>query len=514
MRRMIVAFGCAACFSVGLLRLSAATPGGVACSDLAGLKIPNVSITAASDLPAGPLTLPGLRTPLTLPAFCRIQAVATPVPDSRIGFEVWIPPAAAWNGKFQGVGNGGYGGSISYPAMATALEKGYATASTDTGHTGGDLTFGLGHPEKVIDWSYRAIHVMTDASKLIVRDRTGTFPSLNYFVGCSSGGHQAVSEAQRYPDDYNGIVAGDPAFDRVNQTAGYLAAWKATHSDGTSLLPTPKLRLLTKAAVSACDALDGLTDGVIDDPRLCHFDPRTLRCAGADGPDCLTGREVDAAKQVYAGLKHPRTGELIYPGWMPGSEAFGETAGESWRQYVLDPKEPMRIEAFRFFLFNDPAWDWQTFDFDKDLAFARNTIGYLSAVDRNLAPFKKTGGKLVMYSGWADPVLPGADIASYYEDVTKVMGGLDKTQDFFRLFMAPGMGHCGGGAGPNTFDALAALEGWVEHNKAPQSLLASHLAGTKVDRTRPLCPYPEVARWNGKGNSDDAANFACTNPKR
>jgi feruloyl esterase len=274
------------------------------------------------------------------------------------------------------------------------------------------------------------------------------------------------------------------------------------------------LRLLTKAAVSTCDALDGLTDRIIDDPRLCHFDPGTLRCAGPDGPDCLTGQEVDAARQVYAGLKHPRTGELIYPGWMPGSEGFGETPGESWRQYVLDPKEPMRIEAFRLFLFNNPAWDWQTFDFDKDLAFARSTIGHLSAVDRNLAPFKKAGGKLVMYSGWADPVLPGADITNYYEDVTKMMGGPDKTQDFFRLFMVPGMGHCGGGPGPNTFDALAALEGWVEHAKAPQSLLASHLTGTNVDRTRPLCPYPQVARWNGKGGSDEAVNFACTNPKR
>ena len=436
---------------------------------------------------------------MTLPGFCRVEATATPTADSKIGFEVWIPPVASWNGKFQGVGNGGYGGSISYPAMATALAQGYATASTDTGHTGGDLEFGLGHPEKVIDWSYRAIHVMTDAAKLIVRNGAGAMPTHSYFVGCSSGGHQAVSEAQRYPRDYDGIVAGDPAFDRVNQTAGYLAAWKATHRDGKSILPTTKLPILTRAAVSACDSLDGVSDGIIDDPRLCRFDPATLRCSAGDAPDCLTTAEVEAAQHMYAGLKHPRTGALIYPGWLPGSEGFGNTPGQSWRQYVLDPKEPMRIDAFRNFLFQNPAWDWQTFDFDKDLQFAVDKIGYLSAVDRDLGPFKQAGGKLVMYSGWADPVLPGADIANYYEDVVKTLGGAEKTGEFFRLFMVPGMGHCGGGPGPDTFDALAALETWVEHGQAPRQIIASHLTGTKVDRTRPLCPYPQVARWSGKG---------------
>jgi feruloyl esterase len=495
----------------------AAAGNGTACANLAALTIPTVTIRSATTVPAGPFTAPGARQEIQLPAFCRVEATARPTSDSEIKFEVWIPPTDSWNGKFQGVGNGGYQGSITYTAMATALRKGYATASTDTGHAGDDMKFGQGHPEKIVDYAHRAIHVMTETSKLIVRDAQGRFADKSYFVGCSAGGQQGLSEAQRYPDDYDGIVAGDPASNRIRQTFGFLYSWMATHTkDGAPILPQAKLALLTKSAVDACDAIDGLKDGLIDDPRKCHFDPVKLLCpstgsgqAARDDDKCLTQPQVDAAKKMYDGLKSPKTGEVIYTGWPRGSEGFGDNAGQSWRQYVMDPKEPMRVDFFRYFLFHDPNWDYRSIDWDRDLAYAEQKLAFFPSVDRDLSGFKKRGGKLVMYTGWMDPVVPPQDTVAYYEGVTKAMGGLDKTRDFYRLFMAPGMGHCAGGPGPNTFDALGALEQWVEKGAAPDKLVATHSTNGKVDRTRPLCTYPQVARYRGTGSIEDAASFSC-----
>jgi feruloyl esterase len=374
--------------------LAAAPP--VDCATLVALTIPDVTINAAT-------TVAGSQTAMTLPPFCRVEATARPTSDSEIKFEVWIPVSEAWNGKFQGVGNGGYQGSISYAAMATALRRGYATASTDTGHTGDDVIFGQGHPEKVIDFGHRAIHVMTTSAKLVIRNATGRFAERSYFVGCSSGGHQALSEAQRYPDDYDGIVAGAPANDRIRQTFGFLGSWLATHAaDGTPLLTQPKLALLTKSAVAACDANDGLKDGLIDDPRRCTFDPETLACkAGADEASCLTPAQVTAAQRMYEGTRNPRTGRQIYTGWPRGSEAFGESAIQGWRQYITDAKEPSRVGVFKYFLFHNPSLDFRTIDFDRDLAYAEQQIPHLAAVDTNLAPFKRRGGKLLVYTGRA-----------------------------------------------------------------------------------------------------------------
>ena len=496
---------------------------GTSCLNLAALTIPNVTIKSATAIPAGPFAAGGAQpaadgTPqrggMTVPAFCRVEATARPTSDSEIKFEVWIPPADAWNGKFQGVGNGGYQGSISYAAMAIALRRGYATASTDTGHTGDDMKFGQGHPEKLIDYGYRAVHVMTESSKLIIRNSAGRFAEKSYFVGCSAGGQQALSEAQRYPEDYDGIVAGDPAANRIRQTFGFLSSWIATHTaDGKPILTQPKLALLTKSVVDACDALDGLKDGIVDDPRRCHFDPAKLLCkaasTGADDPACLTQPQVDAAKKMYEGTKNPRTGELIYTGWPRGSEGFGEAAGQSWRQYVVDPPEPMRVGFFKYWLFHDPNWDFRTIDWDRDLAYAEQKLSFMAAVDKDLTAFKKHGGKLLMYTGWSDPVVPPQDTVAYYEAVSKTMGGIAATRDFYRFFIAPGMGHCAGGPGPNTFDAIGALEHWVEKGNAPDKMIATHSTAGKVDRSRPLCLYPQVARWKNTGSSDDAANFAC-----
>jgi feruloyl esterase len=492
--------------------LTAAPP--IDCSTLVALTIPDVTINAATTVAAGGFTPPNSQTAMTLPAFCRVEATARPTSDSEIKFEVWIPSTEAWNGKFQGVGNGGYQGSISYAAMANALRRGYATASTDTGHTGDDVIFGQGHPEKVIDFGHRAIHVMTTSAKLVIRNATGRFAERSYFVGCSSGGHQALSEAQRYPDDYDGIVAGAPANDRIRQTFGFLGSWLATHGpDGTPLLTQAKLALLTDSAVAACDANDGLKDGLIDDPRRCTFDPATLACkAGADEAACLTAPQVTAAQRMYEGTKSPTTGRQIYTGWPRGSEAFGESAFQGWRQYITDAREPSRVGVFKYFLFHNPSLDFRTIDFDRDLAYAEQQIPHLAAVDTNLAPFKRRGGKLLVYTGWADPVVPPQTAVAYYEGVMKTMGGLAPTQEFFRLFMAPGMGHCAGGPGPNQFDAIGALEQWVEKGVAPSQLLATRSTGGKVERSRPLCAYPRVARYKGKGSIDEAANFACVAP--
>ncbi|HZR24621.1 MAG TPA: tannase/feruloyl esterase family alpha/beta hydrolase [Vicinamibacterales bacterium] len=499
-------------FSIGTY---AATPtNGTACASLAALTIPSVTIRSATAVPGGGFTPPGSRQEMVLPAFCRVEAVARPTSDSEIKFEVWIPPAEAWNGKFQGVGNGGYMGSISYPAMALALRRGYATASTDTGHTGDDMKFGQGHPEKIVDYAYRAVHVMTETSKLIVRDAQGRFADKSYFVGCSAGGQQALSEAQRFPEDYDGIIAGDPANNRIRQSFGFLYAWLATHTtDGAPIIPQAKLQLLTKSAVDACDAIDGLKDGIVDDPRKCHFDPAKLLCKnGGDDAACLTQPQVDAAKKMYEGLKSPKTGEQIYTGWPRGSESFGDAAIMSWRTYVMDPQEPMRLGFFKYFLFHDPNWDYRSIDWDRDLAYAEQKLGFFAPVDKDLSGLKKHGGKLLMYTGWMDPVVPPQDTVAYYEGVTKTMGGAERTRDFARLFMAPGMGHCSGGPGPNTFDALAALEQWVEHGAAPDKLIATHSTNGKVDRSRPLCPYPQVAHYKGTGSVDEASSFSCVAP--
>jgi feruloyl esterase len=322
-----------------------------------------------------------------------------------------------------------------------------------------------------------------------------------------------MSEAQRYPADYDGILAGDPAFDRVNQTFGYLAMWLATHDEaGKAILPSSKLPLLTKAAVAACDASDGVKDGLIDDPRHCAFDPGVLACRGSSGADCLTPTELRAARRVYEGLRSPASGAVIYPGWLPGSESFGDSAGQGWRQMILDPPKPMRVEVLSYFLFKNPAWDYRSVDWDRDVAFARERIGHVSAVDIDLTPFKARGGRILMYSGWADPLLPGVDITSYYDRVTEKMTGRGSPHDFFRLFMVPGMGHCSGGPGPHTFDALTPLEQWVEKGIPPERIIASSVEKGVTKRTRPLCPYPQVARWTGAGSTDDAANFTCVAP--
>ena len=513
---------------IGSVTLTAAPARGTECGELVKLTLPDVTLTSATKVGAGHFTPPGSSAALETPEFCRVVAVARPTSDSVINFEVWIPPVAQWNHNFLGRGNGGYMGAISYGALANALQRGFATASTDTGHTGEDLKFAAGHPEKIVDWGYRSIHIMTESAKLIIRGYSGLFPQHSYFGGCSTGGEQALSEAQRFPADYDGVLAGDPGNDRVHLNVGFLWAFAATHdANGKTILPTSKLPLINKAAVAACDGLDGIKDGIISEPQACRFDPGVLLCKSADNDQCLTAAQVEAVKKVYAGPRNPRTGEQIIAGYSPGSEsALGDEYEGGWKTYITDRNEPMRLEFWKYWVFNDAAWDWRTFDYDRDVTRADKELAAVNASDPNLGAFKARGAKILMYSGWADPVGPPMDAVNYYRRVEEVMGGRKKTESFFRLFMVPGMAHCRGGPGPNSFgglstiaspqnkidpehDVLSSLVQWVENGLAPDHIVATHLTNDTIDRTRPICPHPKVARWNGAGSSDDAKNFTC-----
>lgn len=474
------------------------------CEDLASLTLPNTTVTLAQPVAAGEFSAPGGRggAPVSykdLPAFCRVAATLRPTSDSDIKIEVWLP-SSGWNGKFQAVGNGGWAGVISYRELSEAVRRGYATASTDTGHVGGRGEFALGHPEKLIDFGYRSEHEMTLKGKAIVTAFYGSAPKYSYWNGCSTGGRQGLKEAQRFPDDYDGIIAGAPA----NRTA--LAMWIAFAllKDPTSYIPASKYPLVHKAVLDACDARDGVKDGLLEDPTRCNFDPKALLCKGADDGSCLTAKQVEAATKIYTAATNPRTGETISPSLVPGTELGWGVLGAG-----PDPSQVM-FDHYKYVVFKDPKWDWRTFDFDRDVARAdqpENTV--MNATDPNLKSFFGHNGKLLLYHGWSDPNVAALSTIKYYNSVVDTTGGAAKTSNNIRLFLEPGMGHCGGGEGPNAFDKIGVLEQWVEKNHAPERIIASHGSNGKVDRMRPLCPYPEVAQYKGTGSIDDAANFVC-----
>lgn len=482
------------------------------CASLSALKLEDTTITRAEVVAAGTFALPpgGGGPPgaaasfADLPAFCRVSATLKPSPDSDIKVEVWLP-LEGWNRKFQAVGNGGWLGAVIYPALGAAVRRGYAAASTDTGHAGGvmDASFGLGHPEKVTDFAWRAVHLMTVRAKEVVKAFYGDPAKLSYWNGCSSGGKQGLKEAQRFPEDFDGIVAGAPANNWTHLTAASVWVGFAVLKEPSAYIPPPKYGLIHEAALSACDGGDGVKDGVIDDPRQCRFDPAVLLCKDADGPNCLTAGQVASVKKIYG----PATfsdGRPFFPGLEPGSEL-------GWGFLAAGP-EPTAIGSthYRYLVHADPQWNPRTMDFDKDVPLAdQKDQGTIAAIDPNLRPFKGRGGKLILYHGWADALIVPRNSIDYYDSVVKEMGGLGPTQDFARLFMAPGVGHCGGGPGPDQFDALGALEAWVEKGQAPEVLIASRRANGVVDRSRPLCAYPKRAKWKGTGSTDEATNFTC-----
>jgi feruloyl esterase len=476
------------------------------CESLASLALPDATISSSQSVPPGAFTLPGKAVASDsykdLPAFCRVTATLKPTSDSDIKVEVWLP-AEGWNRKYQAVGNGGWAGVISYSALAEALRSGYAASSTDTGHVGGRGIFALGHPEKLIDFGWRSEHEMAVKSKAIIQAFYGAAPRLSYWNGCSTGGRQGLQEAQRFPADFDGIIAGAPA----NRTA--LALWiaHAELKDPGSYIPASKYPLVHQAVLAACDAKDGLKDGLIEDPVKCKFDPKVIACHGADGPDCLTAAQVEAVRKIYTPATNPRTGQELFPSLAPGSELGWAVHGAG-----PDANEVMN-DHYKYVVFKDPNWDWRTFDFDKDFARSEapeNVV--MNGTNSNLKPFFSHNGKLIMYHGWSDPNITPLSTIQYYKTAMDTLGGAKNTEDSMRLFLVPGMGHCGGGEGPNKFNMVAALENWVEKGSAPESVIASHSTAGKVDRTRPLCPYPQIAKYQGSGSIDEAANFACKLP--
>jgi feruloyl esterase len=425
----------------------------------------------------------------------------TPTSDSDIRIEVWLP-VSNWNQKLQSVGNGGWAGSLSYGAMAAALAQGYATASTDTGHATPGASFAMNHPEKLVDYAHRAVHEMTVQAKAIVEAFYGGGPKLSLWNGCSTGGRQGVIEASQYPADYDGIIAGATPVTTPRLHGVRMQFNRMVHRTAESYIPPAKYPAIHQAALDACDALDGVKDGVIDQPDRCAFDPATLRCEGADAPTCLTPAQVETARAMYGPVKDPASGAVLsFPMLHPGSElAWGTLAGP----------EPYAIatEAFRFVVFNDPAWQPSAFNVSTDIAKLERQATGLEPPASNLTPFFSRGGKLLMYHGWADQQVAPFNSITYFNDVVSA-SGKDAAGKSIALYLVPGMGHCQGGVGTDTFDKVAALEEWIQTGNAPAKIIAAHRAAGATDRTRPLCQYPQVARYNGSGSIDDAANFSC-----
>ena len=490
---------------------ASAPTGARGCEALASLAIPQAQVTSAQLVAAGAFTLPGAGRGgaafAQLPAFCRVALTLTPSRDSDIHMELWLP-ADNWNGKFLAVGNGGWAGTISFDAMAAGLRRGYAAASNDTGHRDGDgAQFALNH-DKLVDFAYRAMHEMTAQSKAIV----GTFysrpPQLSYYQGCSTGGRQGMMEAQRYPDDFDAIVAGAPVYNMVHLNVSQTALQVHMLKNPERIVPQSKVTLIAKAAVAACDGNDGVKDDIINDPRSCKFDPGTLACKAGDSPDCLTPGEVESARQLYAPVK-TKSGEVVYPGRSPGVES-----GWAARIPVLGkPVSPLWGDMPKLVGHRDPNWDVMSFDLDKDLALTLKNASFVEASDPNLSKFKARGGKLLLWHGWADPGPAPENTIDYYSHASKAVGG-GSPDDWMRLFLLPGVAHCGGGVGPDQADFLGAMERWREQGVAPGQITASRNTGRSglTPMTRPLCPFPQVAKYKGTGSTDEAANFVCAAP--
>jgi len=488
----------------------------LSCETLASMSLPNTKITFAVSVEAGAFVAPAQGNSRTvpasyarkygaLPAFCRVSAVLTPSIDSDIEIEVWMP-AAGWNGKFQAVGNGAFTGSIRYISMANALERGYATSATDTGHVGNTARFALGHPQKLIDFGWRSAHEMAVAAKRIIAAHYGEPPAFSYWRGCSAGGRQAMKEAQRFPEDFDGIIAGAPGLDWTGRAASSLRMQKHLEMNEGARLLAEDRQLVHSAALAACDSLDGVLDGVIDSPEHCQFDPGVLECGGAKDAACLTREQVGTVRMLYSSPLNPVTGRAI-TGLLPGSELGWTDLG--WTRSARNTG----LEQLWFLVFVVPEWTVDRFNFETDVVLAEETdADTLNALDPDLRPFIEHGGKLIQYHGWSDPQISPAVSVQYYQRVLQASGGKAAVHDSYRLFMAPGMAHCAGGEGPSTFDMVGVLEEWVEEGRAPDRVVALRRRDGEADRTRPLCPYPQVATYTGSGSTDDAANFACVLP--
>jgi Tannase and feruloyl esterase len=517
------------------------TPSAQSCEKLSQLALSKAKIVSAQGIDAGAFAPPAINTPWligspdlykSLGAFCRVVVEATPSADSSIKIEVWMP-AKGWNGRFRGQGNGGFAGEIYYRGLALDVRQNYASAATDTGHSAGgtDARWALGHPEKVIDFGYRAIHEMTQIAKTLIKAFYGNPAQHAYFAACSNGGRQALMESQKFLADYDGILAGAPANYWTHLLTTALANAQATTLHPGSYIPASKLPALARAVNAACDAQDGVTDGVLNDPRLCKFDPASLICKADDSNECFTAPQITALKALYEG-PHDANGNLIFPGYLPGAE---EGPG-GWGTWITGP-EPGKSLLFAFgtgyfsnMVYEKADWNYRNTKVDDGLKAAEaKTAKILNATDPNLAPFKARGGKLILYHGWNDAAISALNTINYYNAVESKMGQAE-TGAFSRLYMVPGLQHCGGGPGANSFGQLGegatdprhnlelALEQWVEKGIAPSEIVATKFVDDDPSKgvrfTRPLCPYPQMAKFKGTGDPNDAANFVCASPNQ
>ena len=507
--RRLSALRMAAAYMLAGTAFAAGSAFAATCESLAGIAIPFTTITTAQTVTGGTFTPPTGAAITGLPDFCRVALVMAPSADSSIRVEVWMP-LASWNGRYEGLGGGGYTGSINYTSLATALRANFAAAHTDMGTapaTGGNGSAIVGHPEKFLDFGSRSTHEMTVAAKTLVQAFYGQPAQYSYFVGCSTGGHQGLEEAQVFPNDYDGILAGAPGHNRTHLHTAFVWDYAVPRKPGASLISSAKLTSLNNAVLAACVGRDGgvATDSFLTDPRDCTFNPASLLCSGADAPTCLTASELQTARLFYDGPRNPRTGQRIYPGWALGSE-LGWTALQGTTQPAFEGIYKWALGA---------TYDPLAVDFDADMARVDAVLApSVNFMSSDLRRFALAGGKLLMYHGFADPIVVSQDTINYLERIMSEQHlTLAQAQVFVRLFMVPGMGHCSGGAGPNVFDALTPLMQWVENGLEPTQIIATKFvnnnANLGVQMTRPLCPYPQEPRYVGTGDTNSAANFAC-----
>ena len=517
-----------------------------ACQRLGTLTFPNTTITAAEVIPAGAFMPPGAagaggagrvgggggggggggipavpgRVTLgsaglglgynggrpnaqftELPAFCRVTATLAPSPTSDIRAEVWLP-MTAWNGMFRGTSPNGTGGNQAYGPLANAIRDGYVGASMDTGHRGGDATW-MRDPQKLTDFGGRAMHETTVLGKALTQALYGGGPRFSYMLECGGGTTAAMHEVQRYPSDYDGVVIGGFAAYWTRQVFGQAWAWQAANQTPQSVIPPEKYPVIHNAVLQACDALDGVRDGLLEDPTKCTWDPKAIQCSADDGASCLSAAQVETVRKLYAGPTNPRTGEKVHSPVYRGSEL-------DWAQ-LIGGQTPIANNAMRDFVMADPMWDIRTrpVNFDSDVARAdRPEVSVINAFNADISKYVAEGGKLILAGGWGNAIVPPGAIVDYYRNVQARLGAR-ATEGAVRLYMVPGMSECNGGPGTDTFDLFAAMRQWVERGQAPREIIASRVENGKVVRTRPLCPYPQLSTYKGSGSPDDAANFVC-----
>jgi feruloyl esterase len=490
------------------------------CAALARLKLPGVTLTETRTLPPGPFEVPAMGPlaahAVALPRFCRVRGTVAP----GIRFELWLP-ARHWNGRFLAVGSGGFGGFIDYSSLTRRLRQGYAVTVNDTGHEGNGLAW-MRNPGALLAWGHDATHRVTVAAKRIVHAYYGTGPAHAYFEGCSTGGDQAMEEAEFFPGDFNGIVAESPGMDYTGLMFSFLWGLRAAARHGE--LSEPKLLLLHHYVMTLCKARDGL----LEHPESCHVNLAPLVCTGRDGPTCLTPGQARTAELIYQGPRDPRTGQQIYPGFVPGSEADPAYTGPlaafyGWSMIQGPLARDYAIPLLEETVFGT-GWNWRTFDFDRGVVRVDRVLaGKIDAMNPDLRAFAAHGGKLIMVQGWGDPYNAQTVPIEYRRRVISVFAAaghrrraVRRVNGFFRLFMAPGMSHCLWGPGPSQAHALASVERWVERHRAPRKLIAAQVApGALTARPgamrRPLCPYPQAAHYLG-GNPNRARDYRCETP--